>query len=108
MKKSYEVLWATVTENDLLGIMVYITEENPGNATKLLSKIRTSTAKLANSPRPGRIVPELLSQGISLYREVVIAPWRVIYKIESSNVYILSVIDSRRNVEDILLARLLH
>ena len=56
----------------------------------------------------GRVVPELLSQGISLYREIVITPWRVIYKIERDRVYIVSVIDSRRNVEDVLLARLLH
>ena len=50
----------------------------------------------------------MLSQGISLYREIVIIPWRVIYKIERDRVYIVSVIDSRRNVEDVLLARLLH
>ena len=108
MKKSYEVLWAAVAENDLLGILVYIAEDSPGSATKILSKIKTRTTKLEHSPMQGRIVPELLSQGISLYREVVIAPWRVIYKIESNRVFILSVLDSRRNVEDILLARLLH
>ena len=108
MKKSYEVRWANVAENDLLGILVYIAEESPGNATKVLLKIKNRTAKLEKSPMQGRVVPELLSQGISLYREVAIAPWRIIYRVESDSVFILSVIDSRRNVEDILLARLLH
>ena len=108
MKQSYEVFWAAVAENDLLEILVFMAEDNPGNASKILSKIRTRTAKLAHSPMRGRVVPELLSQGISLYREIVITPWRVIYKIERSRVYIVSVIDSRRNVEDVLLARLLN
>ena len=108
MKKPYEVRWASVAENDLLGILVYISEESPGNAKKVLSRIKNRTVKLEKSPMQGRVVPELLCQGIPLYREVVIAPWRIIYRVESDRVYILSVIDSRRNVEDILLARLLH
>ncbi len=108
MKKSYEVLWASVAENDLLGIIIYIAEDSPGNALKVLSKIKTRTSKLEHSPMRGRVVPELLCQGISLYRETMVAPWRVIYKIEGNKVFIVSVIDSRRNVEDILLARLLQ
>jgi len=108
MKNSYKVYWATVAENDLLGIIVYIAEESPGNALKVLAKIKTRTAKLNQSPQRGRIVPELLRQGISIYREIVLSPWRVIYKIDGSKVFVVSVVDSRRNVEDILLARLLQ
>ena len=108
MKISYEVRWAATAENDIMGIILFIAEDSPGNAMKTLSKIKTRTAKLENSPMQGRVVPELLSQGISLYREVVFAPWRVIYKIEGNKVFVVSVIDSRRNVEDLLLARLLQ
>jgi toxin ParE1/3/4 len=108
MKKSFEVLWASVAENDLSGIIIFIAEDGPGKALKILSKIRNRTAKLEHSPMQGRVVPELLRQGISIYRELVITPWRVIYKIEGKCVYVLAVIDSRRNVEDVLLARLLQ
>jgi len=108
MKRSYEVLWVAVAENDLLGIIVFIAEESHGNALKILTKIKNRTAKLERSPLQGRVVPELLRQGISIYREIVISPWRVIYKVEGNKVYVLSVVDSRRNVEDILLARLLQ
>jgi len=38
---------------------------------------------------------------------MVIKPWRVIYRIEKKCVYVVSVIDCRRNVEDVLLERLL-
>jgi len=108
MKKSYRVFWAAVAENDLLRILVFIAEESPSSALKILSRIKSRTAKLEHSPMQGRVVPELLSQGISLYREVVITPWRVIYKIEGSQVFVVSVIDSRRNVEDVLLGRFLY
>ena len=108
MTKSFEVLWAAVAENDLLGILLYIADESPRNAVRVMNKFRTRTAKLRHSPMQGRVVPELLSQGISQYREVVVSPWRVIYRVEGRQVLVVSVIDSRRNLEDILLGRLLH
>ena len=107
MKRSFEVLWAAVAENDLLGIIDFIAEDNPGAALDNLYKIKSSTVKLDHSPRRGRIVPELLKQGLSRYREILIKPWRIIYRIEENTVYVVSVIDERRNVEDVLLARFL-
>ncbi len=107
MKEPFAILWAAVAENDLLGIVDLIADDDPGAALVILNKIRSRTAKLGHSPKRGRIVPELLRQGISRYREIVVKPWRVIYRIEEKTVYVVSVIDGRRNVEDILLARLL-
>ena len=74
----------------------------------ILHKIKTRTAKLDRSPEPGRIVPELLKQGISRYREIIIKSCRIIYGIEGDKVYVVSVIDRRRNMEDLLLSRLLR
>ena len=57
---------------------------------------------------PGRcrIVPELKDQGIMQYRELIVPPWRIMFRIAEMKVYVLSVLDSRRNIEDILLKRL--
>ena len=107
MKKTFEILWAAAAETDLLGIAEYIAHDNPRAALKVLNKIKAGTARLDNSPKRGRIVPELLRHGISRYREIVIRPWRVFYRIEEKKVYVVSVIDGRRNVEDVLLERLL-
>jgi toxin ParE1/3/4 len=108
MKRSFNILWAAVAEKDLLGIVDFIAEDNPGIAMEILYKIKSSTAKLNRSPGRGRIVPELQRQGISRYREILIKPWRVIYRIEKTKVYVVAVIDGRRNVEDVLLSRLLR
>lgn len=106
MKQKYQVLWSNVAENDLKSIIEYIADDNPSNAIKILKKIKKKAASLYNLPERGRIVPELRDQGILLYRELVIPPWRILYRVSENNVYVLSVFDSRRNIEDILLKRL--
>ena len=57
--------------------------------------------------KSGRIVPELQQIGILKYRELIYKRWRVIYKIENDKIFILVVVDSSRNIEDILFQRLL-
>jgi len=108
MAKKYEVLWARVAEDDLTSIIKYIHADNPIAAKENLKKIKTKVSNLNIFPDRGRIAPELKEQGISQYRELIITPWRVIYRISDSSVYVLSVIDSRQNVEDILLHRLVR
>ncbi|MFH1984322.1 MAG: type II toxin-antitoxin system RelE/ParE family toxin [Pseudomonadota bacterium] len=104
----YQVAWAKVAENDLKEIIAFISLESPDNALKILRKIKNETASLYTLPERGRVVPELQDQGISQYRELVIPPWRLIYRITEHKIYVLSLIDSRRNVEDILLKRLIQ
>lgn len=108
MSKKYKVLWAKTAEDDLTSIIQYIHSENPLAAKDSLEKIKRKTSNLNSLPLRGRIVPELREQGIFHYRELIISPWRIIYRISESNVYVLSVFDSRQNVEDILLNRLVR
>ncbi len=105
MVRKYHVAWAETAQQDLIQIIDYIAVDNPENASRILQKIKQKAAALYTMPEPGRIVPELKEQGIHTYREIVIAPWRVIYRISDTVVFVLSVIDSRRNVEDILFDR---
>jgi addiction module RelE/StbE family toxin len=106
MTKKYEVLWSNTAEIDLKSIIEYIAEDNPSNAFKIVKNIKQKVSNLYAFPEKGRIVPELKDQGIMQYRELIIPPWRILYRISEESVYILSVLDSRRNIEDILLKRL--
>jgi toxin ParE1/3/4 len=108
MNPKYQVVWAKAAENDLKEIIEFISAENPGNALKILKKIKEKASNLYTLPERGRVVPELQDQGISQYRELVIPPWRLIYRIAEHEIYVLSIIDFRRNVEDILLKRLIQ
>lgn len=108
MTSEYKVIWANVAENDLKNIIAYIAEDSPQNALHILNKIRQEASHLYALPERCRIVPELQVQGIVQYRELIISPWRLIYRIFERKVYVLSVIDSRQNVEDILLKRFIN
>ncbi len=108
MTRIYEVVWAEVAEKDLREIIGHIASERPNAARDILKKIKHSASDLRTSPERGRIVPELLDQGIHIYRELIIPPWRLIYRVSDHNVCVLSLLDSRRNVEDILLNRLAY
>lgn len=108
MNPKHQVIWTNVAENDLKGIIEYISAESPHNALNVLKKIRKKASSLYTLPERGRIVPELQDQGILHYRELVIPPWRLIYRIAERKIFVLSSIDSRRNVEDILLNRMIY
>lgn len=96
-----------MAERDLIGIIEYIAADSPANALTIFRKIKQKASNLYSFPQRGRIIPELRDQGISQYRELVVPPWRMIYRISEKTVYVLSVLDSRQNIEDILLKRLI-
>lgn len=106
MSEKYEVIWAAAAEDDLAGIVMSVANDSPTNALKILRRIKEASSQLYHLPERGRIVPELQDQGIFQYRELIVTPWRIMYRIAGRNVFVLSVLDSRRNVEDILLQRL--
>ena len=108
MSQKYDIIWAGVAENDLKEIIEYIATDSRANALKTLKKIKQKASNLYTLPERGRIVPELQDQGILLYRELIVPPWRIIYRISEMKVYVLSVFDARQNVEDILLNRLIY
>ena len=108
MSKTYKINWANVAENDLIEIIEYISVDSPADALKILQKIKKMASSLHSLPERGRVVPELQDQAILTYREIVIPPWRIIYRISEDDVYVLTVLDARRSVEDILLKRLAY
>lgn len=106
MNKEYEVIWSNRASKDLEHIIKYIANDSPFNAPQILKKMREKAASLYVIPERGRIIPELQAQNIRQYRELIMPPWRVVYRISEKSVYVLSVLDSRQNIEDILLQRL--
>ncbi len=100
------VLWTKVAETDLEYIVDFIADDSLDAAFAVFSRIRERAATLDNFPQKGRVVPELHQHGITQYRELIVAPWRIMYRIDGNKVYVISVVDSRRNLEDLLLERL--
>jgi addiction module RelE/StbE family toxin len=104
--KSYKVLWTHTAQQDLTEIIDYIAQDSIADALAILHKLEAKAALLITLPNRGRIVPELLHTGISQYRELVSAPWRIVYRVESKQVLIMAVLDSRRDLQTVLLNRM--
>jgi toxin ParE1/3/4 len=105
MPRKFAVSWTKTAERDFEAIIDYIALDSIDEALKILGKLRDGAATLASMPERGRLVPELHAQGVSAYHELIVSPWRIMYRIGERQVHVLAVIDSRRNVEDILLDR---
>ena len=108
MNQIYEIIWARVAENDLNEIIDYIAMDSPANALKIFKKIKNKASSLYTMPERCRIVTELKDQGVMQYRELILSPWRIMFRVTRMKVYVLSVLDSRRNIEDILLERFVN
>lgn len=108
MSENYRVFWTQTAQRDLKKIIEYISIDSTINAGRLYEEIKKQSENLYQMPLRGRLVPELRYFGILIYWELIIPPWRLIYKIEDNRVWILAVIDGRRNVEDILLDRFIE
>ena len=57
------------------------------------------------SPYRGRIVPELKRIKVMDYREIIVNPYRIIYRFEDNTVIIFAVFDGRRQIDDIIYQR---
>ena len=107
-KRKYRVLWTEIAARDLEEIVYHIARDSPGNARNVLKKLKDKAAALKDFPLRGRIVPELTRLGLRSWREIVSKPYRIVYRVDSQSVVVLAVFDSRRDLEDLLLERMVR
>jgi plasmid stabilization system protein ParE len=105
--KEYKVQWTKNAIYDLEDIIGYIKIDSIKTAKDIFYEIKDECQKLYFFPERKRVVTELQQLGIIKYRELIYKRWRIIFKIQEDEVFILLVADSSRNLEDILYQRLL-
>ena len=109
MIKKYKVIIDPQAKADLKEVFIYVSvNDNIESANKLLDGLEETCYKLEKYPERGHIPPELRQTGIKNYLEIHFKPYRIIYEIEGKLVYVHSVIDGRRNIEEILNNRILR
>ena len=102
----YRVLWTDAAKSDLNEIADFIAAESPVNALDVIKRLERRCSTLARLPERGRIVPELKAVDILIYRELIVKPWRIVYRHDTACVYVMAVLDSRRGLSALLLERL--
>jgi len=103
------VKWSFDAKTDLVEIISYIKETSgPKIAGQVYERIKDKVSKCTNYPEGYRVVPELQDIGMFEYREIIESPWRIFFRLAEDEVRIVSVIDGRRNVEDILYKKVME
>jgi plasmid stabilization system protein ParE len=104
-KRMYPVFWTQTAKQDLKRIIDYIAADSEIQARSVYLSVKEKADNLSPMPLQGRVVPELRYYSILTYRELISPPWRIIYEIDDTRIWVQAVIDGRRNVEDVLLNR---
>lgn len=106
--KKRSVEWAKTALLDLQLIIEYIAARSPQNAKNSLAKIKKECKTLESFPEMGKIPAELEAVHIERFRELIVAPWRIFYCYDSSKVVVVSVLDSRRDFDDVKISRMMR
>ena len=101
-----EVIVSRFAEDDLNEIIEYYFSLSQNYVEKLISGFEKNVMSLQRHPKSGRVVPELEKQGILRYRELIQEYYRILYEISDNKVIVHTIIDGRRNFEDIIISKL--
>ena len=93
---------------DLEALYDYIAvHDSPRKADYVLGRIESAFTQLSELPERGVYPKELLAIGIREYREIFFKPYRIIYRVLEEAVYVLLIVDGRRDMQALLQRRLL-
>ena len=105
----FAVLLTHDAASDLEQIYDYIARhDSPQKANYVLEQIENAFSSLVQFPERGACPQELLGLGIREYREIFFKPYRIIYRVIDQNVYVLLIVDGRRDMQTQLQRRLLN
>ena len=98
------VIWTEKSLADLEDIFDYIAADSPFYARHQVEKIIASVERLQTFPRSGRPLPEIPA---SPYREIIVDPYRIIYRPipTCSKMLIVAVIHGKRLLREEMLGR---
>jgi len=87
------VYWTDRAKARLRLIHNYIAEDSPKTALQVVDRITSRSQQLNALPRSGRQIPEYQQQDV---RELLIKPYRIIYRIKPDQIDVLTVMHYRQ------------
>jgi len=88
------LIWSAEALRDIDEIATFIARDSPDQAALFVARLIEATDRLVDHPRSGRVIPELESEDC---REVIVAPYRIMYQIDHDQVLIVRVQHGARN-----------
>ena len=87
------IIWTEPALHDLDEIADYISLDKPVAAKRFVQRVFERIEQLANQPKSGSMPPELKG---TQYRQLVIPPVRIFYRVQNEAVYIVYVMRGER------------
>ena len=88
-----KVVWSPLAEQRALEAVEAIAKDRPNAAVAWLEELLARVAALDHLAKRGRVVPEI---GKASHRQLLHHPYRIIYRIDPSQVVILAIRHERR------------
>jgi toxin ParE1/3/4 len=101
MKRSCEVRLLPQAEEDLLDIIDYISQDNPGAAEKMATRFESGFALLSKNPMAGTRARESRLRMLQ-YRYLIIDHYLIFYQFRGGRVIILRILHGARDYQSIL------
>ena len=95
-----QIIWTEPALGSLNDIAEYIAVSNVYAARQLVKNVFNKVERLELFPESGRIPEEIPTLN---YREMIVNPCRIFYKLESDTVYILHVLRQERDLRKFIL-----
>lgn len=104
----FEVTLTRGAEDDLERLYDYLAEQgSPAIAAELLDAVLEKVDALERFPHRGSVPKALAGLGIRTFRQLIHSPYRIIYRIIGQEVFVLLIVDGRRDMQTLLERRLL-
>lgn len=92
-----KVAWSPLADEQVDDAIAYISGDSPTAALQWLERLLDRTKSLTTFPDSGRVVPELGRQDI---REIIVSPYRVMYRRKVDLVEIAAVRHEEREFDE--------
>jgi len=97
------VIWSKDAADELAEIISYIKNHSGKiTASNIYKKITGKVNDASENAAGRRIAPLLKELGIVDIHQINVNPWVIYYRVENETMKIISIIDGRRNLEEIL------
>jgi toxin ParE1/3/4 len=100
-----QLIWTEPALLDLNEVAEYIALDDPAAASKVVQTVFDRVERLSIYPNSGKRPSELAH---TPYREIVVPPCRIFYRVEEESVFVLYVMRSERLLHSFLLDRRNH
>lgn len=93
------VVWTDEAKAHLEDIYQYIKRDAPFYAAQTVDKLTRRAGQLVDHPRSGRVVPKYGDENL---RELIVYPYRLIYRIKTDRIDVIAVFHGARELPDAL------